>query len=136
MLSPNKVKHRKWHKTAGTSGRQASRMTKVSYGDFGLKATTASWITSRQIEATRRVIVRFTRKTGKIWIRIFPDKPVTMKGAEVGMGKGKGAPDHFVAVVLPGTIMFEINGVSEEVAKKALTLAGHKLPVKCKFVKK
>ena len=136
MLSPKKVKHRKWHKSAGTSGKKASRMTNVNYGDYGLKAVTESWVTSRQIEATRRVIVRFTRKTGKIWIRIFPDKPVTMKGAEVGMGKGKGSPDHFVAVVKPGTIMFEINGVSEEIAKKALTLAGHKLPVKCKFVKK
>lgn len=136
MLSPKKLKHRKWHKSAGVSGSQASRMTDISYGDYGLKAVSESWITARQIEAARRVIVRYTRKTGKIWIRIFPDKPVTSKGAETPMGKGKGALDHFVAVVKPGVIMFEINGVSEEDARKAFKSAAHKLPVKCLFVKK
>lgn len=136
MLAPKKVKHRKWHKSAGTSGRQASRLTKVSFGSHGLKATTESWITSRQIEATRKVIVRYTRKHGKMWIRIFPDKPVTSKGAETPMGKGKGAVDHYVAVVKPGTIMFEVDGISEEQAREALRLAGYKLPVKTKVVGK
>jgi large subunit ribosomal protein L16 len=136
MLSPKKIKHRKWHKSAGMSGSQASRYLNVSFGSHGLKATTESWVTSRQIESARRVIVRFTRKTGKMWIRIFPAKPVTQKGAEVPMGKGKGAVDHYVAVVKPGTVMFEIEGISDEDAKKALTLAAHKLPVKCKVVTK
>ncbi|MBU4360768.1 50S ribosomal protein L16 [Candidatus Parcubacteria bacterium] len=136
MLSPKKTKHRKWHQQAGTSGNQASRLTNVDFGSFGLKATTASWITSRQIEATRRVIVRYIRKGGKIWIRIFPDKPVTTKGAETPMGKGKGAPDHFVVDVKPGTIMFEIDGIPEDKAREALTAAAHKLPVKCKVVGK
>lgn len=136
MLSPRKVKHRKWQKAAGTSGRAASRTTEISFGSHGLKATSAAWVTSRQIEAARRVIVRFTRKGGKLWIRIFPDKPVTFHGSEMKMGKGKGAPDHFVYAVKPGVIMFEIDGVSDEDAKKALTLAGYKLPVKTKVVKK
>jgi len=136
MLTPRKVKHRKWHQQAGTSGRQASRSTKVSFGSHGLKATTASWITSRQIEAARRVIVRYTRKHGKMWIRIFPDKPITFHGNEMKMGKGKGAPDYYVFSVKPGTVMFEVDGILEEDAKKALTLAGHKLPVKTRVVKK
>ena len=136
MLSPKKVKHRKWHRLAGMSGTKATRTTEVSFGSFGLKATTASWITSRQIEATRRVIVRYTRKNGKMWIRIFPDKPITAHGAEQKMGKGKGAPEYFVAVVKPGTVMFEVDGISEKEAREALTLGGHKLPVKCKVVKK
>lgn len=136
MLSPRKVKHRKWHKIAGTSGSQASRAKEISFGSYGLKATTESWVTSRQIEAARRVIVRYTRKGGKFWIRIFPHKPVTTKGAETPMGKGKGAVDHYVAVVKPGTIMFELDGISESQAHQALTLAGHKLPVRCKVMKK
>lgn len=136
MLSPKKVKHRKWHKSAGTSGRQASRSTEVNFGSHGLKATTTSWVTSRQIESARRVIVRYTRKGGKFWIRIFPDKPVTTKGAETPMGKGKGVPDHYVAAVNPGTIMFEVDGIPDEQAKEALMMAGHKLPVKCKVIKK
>lgn len=136
MLSPKKTKHRKWHTSAGTSGRQASRSTTVSFGSFGLKAVTGSWVTSRQIESARRVIVRYIRKNGKMWIRIFPDKPVTTKGAETPMGKGKGALDHYVAVVNPGIIMFEIDGIPEEAAKTALTAAAHKLPVKCKVIKK
>jgi len=136
MLTPRKVKHRKWQLKAGTSGRKASRSTEVSFGSFGLKAASASWVTSRQIEAARRVIVRYTRKGGKLWIRIFPDKPVTFHGNEMKMGKGKGAPDYFVYDVTPGTIMFEVDGIPEVDAKRALTLAGHKLPVKCKVVKK
>ncbi len=136
MLAPKKTKHRKWHLQAGTSGSQASRLTKVDFGSFGLKALTASWVTSRQIEATRRVIVRHTRKGGKIWIRLFPDKPVTFHGNEMKMGKGKGAPDHFVTVVKPGAIMFEIDGIPEHKAREALTSAAHKLPVKCKVVGK
>ena len=136
MLSPKKTKHRKWHQKAGTSGKQASRLTKVDFGNFGLKATTNSWITSRQIEAARRVIVRYTRKGGKIWIRIFPDKPVTFHGGEHKMGKGKGAPDHFVTDVKPGAIMFEIDGIPEDQARKALIAAAHKLPVKAKVISK
>jgi len=118
------------------SGRKASRTTLVSFGSHGLKAITESWVTSRQIESARRVIVRYTRKNGKMWIRIFPDKPVTFKGAETPMGKGKGAVDHYVVNVLPGTVMFEVDGISDDEANKALTLAGHKLPVKTKVVKK
>ncbi len=136
MLSPRKIKHRKWHQKAGTSGRQASRSTEVNFGSYGLKSLTESWITSKQIEAARRVIVRYTRKNGKLWIRIFPDKPVTSKGAETPMGKGKGSLDHYVIAVKPGTIMFEVDGISEKQAKEALILAGHKLPVKCKVIKK
>ncbi len=136
MLSPKKVKHRKWHKSAGTSGRMASRANKVSFGSFGLRAVTESWVTSRQIEAARRVIVRYTRKGGKLWIRVFPDKPVTSKGAETPMGKGKGSVDYYVTVIKPGTIVFEVDGISESQANEALTLAGHKLPIKAKVVKR
>ncbi len=136
MLIPKKVKHRKWHQSAGTSGKHASRTVKVSFGSHGLKATTASWVTSRQIEAARRVLVRYIRKNGKMWIRIFPDKPVTTKGAETPMGKGKGVVDHYVIAINPGTIMFEMDGISPDMAKKALLDAAHKLPVKCKVVTK
>ncbi len=136
MLAPRKVKHRKWHKSAGTSGRIASRLLKVSFGSHGLKAITGKWVTSRQIEAARKVLTRFVKKGGKIWIRIFPDKPVTLKGAETPMGKGKGSVDHYVVDVKPGAVMFEIDGVSEKDAVEGLTLAGHKLPVKCKVIKK
>jgi large subunit ribosomal protein L16 len=135
MLIPRKVKHRKWHKKAGNSGgKKATRKIKLAFGNFGLKSLESNWITSRQIESARRTITHFIKRGGKIWIRIFPDKPRTTKGAETPMGKGKGAVDHYVAPVKPGTIMFEMDGVSEDVAKEALRLAGHKLPVKCKFV--
>ena len=136
MLAPKKVKHRKWHKSAGMSGSIASRMTKISYGDFALKAMTAGLINARQIEAVRRVLVRYIRKGGKIWVRIFPDKPMTVKGAEVGMGKGKGTVDHYVVSVLPGQILFEMSGIPNERAKEALNLSSYKLQIKTKFVKK
>ncbi|OGG87544.1 50S ribosomal protein L16 [Candidatus Kuenenbacteria bacterium RIFCSPHIGHO2_02_FULL_39_13] len=136
MLAPKKVKHRKWHKSAGMSGSIASRMTKISYGDFALKAMTAGLINARQIEAVRRVLVRYIRKGGKIWVRIFPDKPMTVKGAEVGMGKGKGTVDHYVVPVLPGQILFEMSGIPNERAKEALNLSSYKLQIKTKFVKK
>ena len=136
MLAPKKTKHRKWHRKAGTSGRKATRTNTVSFGDFGLKALSAGWITARQIEAVRRVMVRFIRKGGKIWIRVFPAKPITVKGAEVGMGKGKGTVDHYVVPVLPGNVLFEIVGIPEDKAKQAIQLAGYKLGIKTKFVKK
>lgn len=134
MLMPKKTKHRKSHK--GRRGGKATRLIKISFGSFGLKSLEAHWLTSRQIEATRRVLTRYTRKGGKIWIRIFPDKPVTKKGGEIPMGKGKGAVDHYVAVVKPGMLLFEMDGISEEKAKEAMNLAAYKLPVKCKFIKK
>lgn len=137
MLLPKKVKHRKWHKRAGTTGAKvAGRTNKVSFGSFGLKAITAKWVTSRQIEAARRAMTRYVQRGGKIWIRVFPDKPVTAKGNEIPMGGGKGAVDHYVVAIKPGTVLFEIDGVKEEVAKKAMSLAAYKLPVKTKFVAK
>lgn len=135
MLAPKKQKHRKWRRTDKIKGR-ATRMTEVSFGQFGLKSLNPGWISSRQIESARRVITGYTKRGGKVWIRIFPDKPITSKGNEMPMGKGKGAVDHYVAVVRPGTVMFELGGVDEASAKKALTLAGHKLPVKVKVVTK
>lgn len=134
MLQPRKVKYRKWHR-ARVRGKSSGKL-KVSFGKYGLKATTGAWITSRQIESARRAITRFVQRGGKIWIRIFPDHPVTLKGGEIRMGGGKGAVDHFIAEVKPGTVMFEIDGVTEEQAKEAFRLAGHKLPVKTKFVSK
>jgi large subunit ribosomal protein L16 len=134
MLMPKKVKHRKWHKGRARGKRVAARKTRLSFGSFGLKATTESWVSSRQIEAARRAMTRAVKRGGKIWIRIFPDKPVTSKGSEMPMGKGKGAVDHYVCVVRPGTVMFEMAGIDEELARKALTLAAHKLPVKWKIV--
>jgi len=113
---------------------RAQRGAEVSFGDFGLQAMEPSWITSRQIEAARRAIVRYVKRSGKLWIRIFPDKPVTRKPAESRMGSGKGAVDHWVAVVKPGRILFEISGVREEVAREAFRLASHKLPIKTQFV--
>jgi len=137
MLVPKKVKHRKWHLTAGTSGgRYASRNNRVSFGEYGLKATTESWITARQIEAARRVAVRYIRKTGKLWIRIFPDKPITAHGNEQKMGKGKGTVEYYVVNIKPGTIILELAGIPEDQAHKALILTGHKLPVKTKVVKR
>ncbi|NIA18337.1 MAG: 50S ribosomal protein L16 [Actinobacteria bacterium] len=134
MLMPKKTKHRKSHK--GKRGGKATRLITVSFGSFGLKSLDACWITSRQIEATRRVMTRYIKRGGKIWIRIFPDKPITKKGGEIPMGKGKGAVDHYVAVVKPGMIMFEMEGVDEKTAREAMMLAAYKLPVKCKFITK
>jgi large subunit ribosomal protein L16 len=115
---------------------KATRGNTVTYGDYGLVATEPSWITSNQIEAARIAMTRYTKRGGKVWIKIFPDKPVTEKPAETRMGSGKGSPEYWVAVVKPGRIMFEIAGVSEEAAREAMRLAGHKLPVKTKFVKR
>ncbi|MBU4601172.1 50S ribosomal protein L16 [Patescibacteria group bacterium] len=134
MLMPKKTKHKKSHK--GKRGGKATRKTAIAFGSFGLKSLEAYWVSSRQIEAARRVITRYVQRSGKLWIRIFPDKPVTLKGGEMPMGKGKGAVDHYVAVVKPGMVLFEMEGVSEETAKKAMELAAHKLPVKCKFISK
>lgn len=134
MLMPKKVKHRKWHKGRGRNNRIATSKTTVAFGSVGLKATTGCWVTSRQIEAARRAMTRAIKRGGKVWIRIFPDKPVTSKGSEMPMGKGKGAVDHYVCVVRPGTVMFEMGGVTAEVAHRALELAGHKLPVQTKII--
>ena len=134
MLMPKKTKYRKSHK--GKRGGKASRKVELGFGSFGLKSLDAHWVTSRQIEAARRVMTRYTQRGGKIWIRIFPDKPVTKKGGEIPMGKGKGAVDHYVAVVKPGMIMFEMEGVDGKMAKEAMELAAYKLPVKCRFIKK
>lgn len=134
MLIPKKVKHRKWHKGRARGKRVATTKTTIAFGSFGLKATTGAWVTSRQIEAARRAMTRAIKRGGKIWIRIFPDKPITTKGSEMPMGKGKGAVDHFVAVVRPGTVMFEMGGISEELAHRALALAAYKLPMKTKVI--
>lgn len=134
MLSPKRVKHRKQQR--GRMKGTAHRGNTVTYGEYGLQATTAAWITSNQIEAARVAMTRYTKRGGQVWIKIFPDKPVTAKPAETRMGSGKGSPEYWVAVVKPGRVMFEIGGVSEEVAREAFRLAMHKLPVKCKFVKK
>jgi len=132
MLSPKRTKFRKQHK--GKVKGLATRGHLISYGSFGLKSMEPSWITARQLEAARIAVTRYLKREGQVWIRIFPDKPITKKPAEVRMGKGKGAPSHWVAVVRPGRIMFEADGVPYEVAKEALRLAAQKLPVKCKFV--
>ncbi len=134
MLVPRKVKYRKQHR--GRRAGLAYRGSTVSFGDFGLKAMDAAWITSRQIEAARVAISRIVRKHGKMWIRIFPDKPVSKKPAETRQGKGKGGPEFWVAVVKPGRILYEVEGVTEEMAKEAFRLAGHKLPIKVKMVKR
>jgi len=136
MLFPSKVKHRKWMKGRYRASVE-SRGNKVSFGSFGLQIESGSaWITSRQIEACRRAIVRAMKKGGKVWIRVFPDKPVTKKGTEVPMGGGKGAPDHFVYPVRPGRVLFEVDGVSEEIARAAFKTAGDKLPVKTRLIKR
>lgn len=132
MLLPKKVKHRKWHR-GRVRGRATDKLN-VSFGSYGLKSSEAKWVTARQIEAARRATTRFVQRGGKIWIRIFPDKPVTIKGNEVRMGGGKGAVDHYVAVVKPGTMLFEMDGVAESVAREAMKLAAYKLPVKTKFI--
>lgn len=134
MLIPKKVKHRKWHKGRARGKRVATTKTTIAFGSFGLKAMTGAWVTSRQIEAARRAMTRAIKRGGKIWIRIFPDKPITTKGSEMPMGKGKGAVDHYVAVVRPGTVMFEMGGITEELARRALELAAHKLPMKTKVL--
>lgn len=133
---PSKVKHRKMHKGRGRGKRVATTKLDVSFGSYGLKALDGAWVTSRQIEAARRAMTRYIKRGGKIWIRIFPDKPITYHGNENSMGGGKGAVDHYVAVVRPGTVMFEMDGVSEDVAREAMRLAGHKLPMKTRFVTK
>lgn len=135
MLMPKKTKHRKLHR-GGEIRRNATRGIKVSFGSFGLKAMTHGRISSRQIESARRAMTRHMERSGKVWIRIFPDHPMTKKGAEVPMGKGKGTVDHYVAKVKAGTVMFEIDGVSEDVARTAFERASHKLCVKTKFVKR
>jgi len=134
MLFPKRVKYRK--QMRGRMKGKASRGVDVTFGDYGLQAVEPGWITARQIEATRRALVRYMRRRGKVWIRIFPDKPVTKKPAETRMGKGKGAVDHWVAVVKPGRIMFEISGLSEEGAREAMRLAAHKLPIKTRFAQR
>ncbi len=134
MLLPKRVKYRRVHRGRLT-GKAHSGNT-VTYGEFGLQATEPAWITSRQIEAARIAMTRYTKRGGKVWIKIFPDKPITQKPAETRMGSGKGSPEYWVAVVKPGRVMFEIAGVSEEVAREALRLAANKLPIKCKFVRK
>lgn len=134
MLQPKRLKHRKQFR--GRMRGQASRGSTVSFGDYALQAVEPSWLTSRQIEAARRAVVRHVKRGGKLWIRVFPDKPVTQKPAETRMGSGKGAVDHYVAVVKPGRIIFEITGVTEEVAREAFRLAGHKLPMKTQFLVK
>ena len=133
MLLPKRVKHRKVFR--GRMKGKATRGNTVTYGEYGLMATKPCWITSRQIEAARIAMTRYTRRGGQVWIKIFPDKPVTQKPAETRMGSGKGSPEYWVAAVKPGRVLFEIAGVSEEVAREALRLAGNKLPIKCKFVK-
>lgn len=132
MLMPKRIKYRK--KQRGRTKGKATRGNSVTFGEYGLKALEAHWINSRQIEAARIAMTRYIKRGGKVWIRIFPDKPVTKKPAETRMGKGKGSPEYWVAVVKPGRIMFELAGVSETVAKEAMRLAAHKLPVKTKFV--
>lgn len=136
MMTPKKVKHRKWHNPPLKEGVIATRKTDLAFGTFGLKTTEGSRVTARQIEAARRAMTRFVQRGGKIWIRIFPQRPVTMKGGEIRMGGGKGAVDHYVANVKPGQILFEMDGVTEEQAREALRLAAHKLPVLTKFIKK
>jgi large subunit ribosomal protein L16 len=132
MLMPKRVKYRKAHR--GRMKGKAHRGAQVSFGEYGLQALEPAWITSRQIEAARRAIVRYVRRGGKLWIRVFPDKPVTMKPAETRMGSGKGNVDHWVAVVKPGRVLFEITGVAESSAREAFRLASQKLPIKTQFV--
>lgn len=134
MLIPKRVKHRKQHR-----GRMAGKATKgnfIAYGEYGLQATECGWITSRQIEAARVAMTRYMKRGGKVWIKIFPHKPITEKPAETRMGSGKGSPEYWVAVVKPGRVMFEVGDIPEDIAREALRLAMHKLPVKCKFIKR
>jgi len=135
MLYPKKVKHRKWHKGRSRGRKIDTRGTELAFGEFGLKAMEAKWITARQIEAARRAIIRYLKKGGRLWVRIFPDMPVTTKGAEVPMGGGKGSVDHYVFPVKPGRVIFEISGIGEDMAREAFERAGHKFGIKTKFVK-
>ena len=132
MLQPKRVKYRKSHKGHRRGTAQAGNS--IDFGDFGLKALESAWLTSRQIEAARRAITRYIRRGGNVWVRVYPDKPVTKKPAETRMGGGKGAPDHWVAVVRSGRILFEMAGVGEKVAREAIRLAAHKIPIKTRFV--
>ena len=134
MLMPKRVKYRRVHRGRLTG--KALRGNTVTHGDFGLQATEPAWITSNQIEAARIAMTRYIKRGGKVWIKIFPDKPITEKPAETRMGSSKGSPEYWVAVVKPGRVMFEIGGVSEELAREAMRLAANKLPIKCKFVTK
>jgi len=134
MLMPKKMKYRKRHKIRTTNGQLATQKTSVTFGQYGLKAITESWVTARQIESARRAMTRYVKRGGKIWIRIFPDQPVTSHGAEAPMGKGKGGVDYYMTPVKPGTVLFEMDGVTEEQAREAMRLAMHKLPLKTKFV--
>lgn len=134
MLVPKKVKHRKWHR--GRTRGVAQRGNELNFGIYGLKSMSTCWVTSRQLEAARRSIIRYLKKGGKLWIRVFPDKPVTFKGIEVGMGGGKGDVDHYVVPMKPGRMIFELDGLEETMAKEALLKAAHKLPVKTRFIKK
>lgn len=135
MLTPKKVKHRKWMKGRRRGKGVESRGTEMVFGSFGLKALEGKWITARQLEAARRVIIRYLKKGGKFWVRVFPDKPVTLKGTEVPMGGGKGAVDHYVCSIKPGRIIFELEGLEEEMARQAFRGATDKLPIKTKFIK-
>jgi len=132
ILMPRKVKHRKWRR--GKSKGKAFRGTEVSFGSFGLMALETKWVTARQLEAARRAVIRYLRKGGKLWIRVFPDKPVTKKGTEVPMGGGKGSVDHYVVPVRPGRVIFELDGLKEDIAKEAFRKAADKLPIKTKFI--
>ncbi|MBI2885808.1 MAG: 50S ribosomal protein L16 [Chloroflexi bacterium] len=132
MLQPSRVKYRKVHR--GRRGGVATRGAELAFGEFGLQALEPAWLTARQIEAARRAVTRYMRRGGKMWIRIFPDKPATKKPAETRMGSGKGGPDHWVAVVKQGHIIFEVSGVREDTAKEALRLASHKFPIPTRFV--
>src|SRR3989344_7729097 len=133
MLLPKKVQHRKWHKGRRRQKGIATRANSLDFGEYGLKAETHGCVTSREIEAARRVLTRYVRRGGKIWIRIFPDKPITKKGNETPMGGGKGGPDHYVAPVKPGTVLFEMGGITKESAVEAMNLAAYKLRVKTRF---
>ncbi|MBR4949474.1 MAG: 50S ribosomal protein L16 [Clostridia bacterium] len=134
MLLPKRVKYRRVHR--GRMKGKATRGNTIAYGEYGLVAMEPAWVKSNQIEAARIALTRYTKRGGKVWIKIFPDKPVTEKPAETRMGSGKGSPEYWVAVVKPGRVLFELSGVTEEVAREALRLAAHKLPIKCKFMKK
>nr|WP_072536874.1 50S ribosomal protein L16 [Anaerococcus mediterraneensis] len=134
MLMPKRVKYRRQHR--GRMKGNATRGNQLAYGEYGLQALEASWMTANQIEAARRAMTRYIKRGGNIWIKVFPDKPVSKKPAEVRMGSGKGAPEYWVAVIKPGRVLFEMSGVSEEVAKEAMRLAAQKLPVKTKFIQR
>jgi large subunit ribosomal protein L16 len=134
LLSPSRTKHRKQHR--GRMRGEAHRGSEIAFGEFGLQALEPCWLEARQIEAARIALTRYIKRGGKVWIRVFPDKPVTSKPAETRMGSGKGAPDHWVAVIKPGRIIFELGGVKEDLAKEAMRLAAHKLPIQTKFITK